>query len=75
MEFGSKMDLSLDEKGMVRIEKRPFDAYNEGDVLIAVVDRYFERTGHYLKCIQADKIYQNRNKQPCLLQGTRNPFV
>ena len=24
-----------------------FDAYNESDVLIAAVERYFERTGHY----------------------------
>ena len=47
MEFGAKMDLSLDEKGMARIEKMSFDAYNESDVLIAAVERYFERTGHY----------------------------
>lgn len=47
VEFGAKMDLSLDEKGMARIEKMSFDAYNESDVLIAAVERYFERTGHY----------------------------
>ena len=35
VEFGAKMDLSLDEKGMARIEKMSFDAYNESDVLIA----------------------------------------
>lgn len=32
---------------MARIEKMSFDAYNESDVLIAAVERYFERTGHY----------------------------
>lgn len=38
-----------------------FDAYNESDVLIAAVERYFERTGHYPERILADKIYRNRN--------------
>ena len=47
VEFGANMDLSLDEKGMARIEKLSFDAYNESDVLIAAAERYFERTGHY----------------------------
>ena len=32
-----------------------FDAYNESDVLIAAVERYFERTGHYPERILADK--------------------
>ena len=61
VEFGAKMDLSLDEKGMARIEKISFDAYNESDVLIAAVERSLERTGHYPECILADKIYRNRN--------------
>lgn len=61
VEFGAKMGLSLDEKGMARIEKLSFDAYNERDVLIAATERYYERTGHYPKRILADKIYRNRN--------------
>lgn len=61
VEFGAKMDLSLDEKGMARIEKLSFDAYNESDVLIAATERYYERTGHYPERILADKIYRNRN--------------
>lgn len=61
VEFGAKMDLSLDEKGMARIEKMSFDAYNESDVLIAAAEWYFERTGHYPERILADKIYRNRN--------------
>ena len=61
VEFGAKMDLSLDEKGMARIEKLSFDAYNESDVLIAAAERYYERTGHYPERILADKIYLNRN--------------
>ena len=61
VEFGAKLDLSLDEKGMARIEKLSFDAYNESDVLIAAAERYIERTGHYPERILADKIYRNRN--------------
>ena len=61
VEFGAKMDISLDEKGMARIEKLSFDAYNESDVLIAATGRYYERTGHYPERILADKIYRNRN--------------
>ena len=61
VEFGAKMDQSLDEKGMARIEKLSFDAYNESDVLIAATERYYERTGHYPERILADKIYRNRN--------------
>ena len=61
VEFGAKTDLSLDEKGMARIEKLSFDAYSESDVLIVAVERYVERTGYYPERILADKIYRNRN--------------
>lgn len=40
MEFGVKMDMSLDEKGMVWIEKLSFEAYNERDVFIEATERY-----------------------------------
>lgn len=49
------MDISLDEKGKARIEELSFDAYNEGDVLIAATERYYERAGHYSERILADK--------------------
>ena len=71
MEFGAKMDISFDEKGLARIAKMSFDAYNESDVLIAAVDRYFERTGHYPERVLADKIYRNRaNLGYCKEQGS-----
>ena len=47
VEFGAKLDLSIDENGMARLEKLSFDAYNESDVLIGAIERYRERTGHY----------------------------
>ena len=60
-EFGAKLDLSIDDKGMARIERQSFDAYNESEVLKDAVERYHERTGHYPERVLADKIYRNRN--------------
>ena len=44
VEFGAKLDLSIDERGMARLEKLSFDAYNESDVLLGAIERYRERT-------------------------------
>jgi len=71
-EFGAKLDLSLDERGMARIEKQSFNAYNESDVLIGAVERYKERTGVYPVRVLADKIYRNReNLAYCKAHGIR----
>ena len=40
VEFGAKLDMSIDENGMARVEKMSFDAYNESDVLIGALQRY-----------------------------------
>lgn len=72
VEFGAKLDLSIDENGMERLEKLSFDAYNESDVLIGAIERYRERTGHYLERVLADKIYRNReNLAYCKLRDIR----
>lgn len=72
VEFGAKLDLSLDENGMARIKKMSFDAYNESDVLISAVQRYYERTGHCPERVLADKIYRNRvNLKFCKDHGIR----
>ena len=72
VEFGAKFDLSLDEKGLGRIEKLSFDAYNESDVLVDAAERYKDRTGRYPERILADKIYRNRiNLQYCKEHGIR----
>ena len=71
-EFGAKLDLSIDDNGMARIEKISFDAYNESEVLIPALERYKERTGHYPERMLADKIYRNRkNLDYCKLHGIR----
>lgn len=72
VEFGAKLDLSIDDNGMARIEKISFDAYNESEVLIPALERYKERTGHYPKRVLADKIYRTRaNLDYCKRCGCR----
>jgi hypothetical protein len=60
VEFGAKLDLSVDETGMCRIEKLSFDAYNENSVLQTAVANYKKRTGHYPERVLADQIYRSR---------------
>ena len=59
VEFGAKMDLSLDEKGIAQIEEMSFDTYNQNYVLITATERYYKRTGHYPERILADKNYRS----------------
>lgn len=69
-EFGTKLDMSIDDQGMARIEKQSFDAYNESDVLISAIENYHNRTGRYPKRVLADKIYRNRkNRKYCKERG------
>lgn len=66
VEFGAKLDISVDEEGFVRIERLSYDAYNESEVLIEALERYHARTGHYPERVLADKIYRNKlNIQYC----------
>lgn len=72
VEFGAKLDMSLDENGMARLEKISFDAYNECGNLQRAVERYYERTGHYPERVLVDKIYRNRdNLTYCKERGIR----
>ena len=59
VEFGAKIDLSI-ENGLGRLEKISFDVYNECEVLIYAIEKFFKRNGHYPKRVLADKIYRNR---------------
>lgn len=61
VEFGAKLDLSVDEIGMCRIEKLSFDVNNESTVLKTVkIANYKVRTGHYPERVHVDQIYSNR---------------
>ena len=72
VEFGAKLDLSIDTEGYARIEKLSFDAYNESTCLITAVENYHERTGHYPERVLADQIYRTReNRKYCKEHGIR----
>ena len=72
VEFGAKLDLSVDEAGMARIEKLSFNAYNESEVLKSAAENYKKRTGHYPERILADQIYRTKaNIQYCKEKGIR----
>lgn len=72
VEFGAKLDLSIDEKGIARLERLSFDAYNESDVLITAVKNYKSRIGHYPERVLVDQIYRNRsNRAFCTEHGIR----
>jgi hypothetical protein len=59
VEFGAKVAISI-EKGMTRIEKLSWDAFNEAGTLIESVNRYKDRHGYYPEALLADQIYRNR---------------
>ncbi len=72
VEFGTKFDLSVDEKGYGRIEKMSFEAYNESNCLQDAVERYNKRTGHYPERVLVDQIYRTRaNRKYCQLKDIR----
>ena len=62
VEFGVKLDLSIDES----LERLSSDANNESDVLISIIEGYCKRTGHYPERVLVDQIYRNRaNRNYC----------
>lgn len=72
VEFGAKLDLSIDAEGYARIEKISFDAYNESTCLQDAVNAYYERTGYYPERVLADQIYRTRdNRTFCQKHGIR----
>ena len=72
VEFGAKLDISIDSEGYARIEKTSFDAYNESATLKEAVERFKERTGHYPERVLADQIYRTReNRSFCKENGIR----
>ena len=61
VEFGAKLDLSIDELGNARIEKLSFNPYNESEVLKKAIEKYKERKGKYPERVLVDQIYRNKN--------------
>ena len=72
VEFGAKLDMSIDEDGFARLERLSFDAYNEADIMISTIEKYHDRTGHYPERVLVDQIYRNRkNRSFCKEHGIR----
>lgn len=72
VEFGAKLDLSIDSEGYSRIEKISFEAYNESTCLIEAIENFKERTGYYPERVLADQIYRTReNRRFCSDHGIR----
>ena len=72
VEFGAKLDISIDSEGYARIEKLSFDAYNESVCLKEAVERFKERRGHYPDRVLADQIYRTReNRSFCKEKSIR----
>jgi hypothetical protein len=59
-EFGAKVEISLVD-GFARVERLSWDAYNESESVVGIIEGYKERTGRYPERILADKIYRNRS--------------
>jgi hypothetical protein len=72
VEFGAKLDLSIVDSGLARIEKISFEAYNESTCLIEAIERYLSHNGYYPERVLADKIYRIRdNINYCKFKGIR----
>ena len=71
LEFGAKVAISI-VNGYAQVEKLSWDAFNEGNTLIASVECYHQRNRFYPEAVQADKLYRNKdNLRYCAERGIR----
>ncbi len=71
VEFGAKISVSV-RNGFPFLHRISWDAYNEGDDLIAQVKEYKQQYGCYPARICADRIYINaKNRHFCTRAGIR----
>jgi hypothetical protein len=71
VEFGAKLSVSVVD-GYCYLDRLSWDNYNESADLIAQVERYRDRYGHYPASVHADKVYRNReNLRYCQERGIR----
>jgi len=68
VEFGAKLSVSLTTGGLARVDHLRWDAFNEGQDLIAQVEAYRVRYGHYPEKVLADPIYGTRSNRDFLRQ-------
>jgi hypothetical protein len=71
VEFGAKISVSV-QNGFPFLHRISWDAYNEGDDLIAQAEKYKLDNGCYPERICADRIYINtKNRRYCKGKGIR----
>ena len=68
VEFGAKLSVSLTADGVACVDRVSWDAYHEGHDLVAQVERYRERLGHYPEAVYADPAYGSRDNRRYLKQ-------
>src|SRR5690625_755202 len=70
-EFGAKISVSVVD-GYSFLDKLSWDAYHEGTLLKASIEKYKARYGYYPEAILADAIYRTReNRDHCKSLGIR----
>lgn len=70
-EFGAKLSASLVD-GAVFLDRLDWNPYNESGDLIAQVEAYRRRFGHYPESVHCDRIYRTHdNRKYCKKHGIR----
>jgi len=65
-EFGAKINVSMDEDGLSRVDHFSWEAFNEGQDLKEQVEAYKSRYGYYPEVVLADPIYGTRENRAYL---------
>ena len=60
VEFGAKLSVSLTGEGFARVDALRWEAFHEGQDLIAQIEAYRTRYGYYPERVLADPIYGTR---------------
>ena len=66
VEFGAKLSVSLTGEGFARVDALRWEAFHEGQDLIAQVEAYRARYGYYPERVLADPIYGTRSNRTYL---------
>ena len=71
VEFGAKVAISI-IGGYSFVDHLSWDAYNESEDLIAVIEKYRQTYGCYPEAVMVDKLYRNQNNIAfCTSKGIR----
>ena len=71
VEFGAKVAISV-INGYAFVDRISWDAYNESEDLISVIEKYCKTYGCYPEAVMVDKLYRNqKNIKYCNSKGIR----